>query len=135
MENGERNVFLHKSIGRNEIPDVISNYDCTIIPLVINIYGAVPSKIYEAMAAGLPILFSGSGEGSKIVSENKAGLVSGPRDFKKLISNIIELKNSPELRNEMALNCRRTAETKFDRNKLTEDFSRKLRDFEKEKQQ
>lgn len=133
-ENPGRNVFLHKSVTRDEIPDIISKYDCTIIPLVNNIYGAVPSKIYEAMAAGLPILFSGSGEGVNIIKNNNAGLVSGPKDFENLKKNIIELKNSSELRNKMSLNCRKTAEEKFDRNKLIKDFSGHLKSFEKEKQ-
>jgi glycosyltransferase involved in cell wall biosynthesis len=133
-ENPGRNVFLHNSVGRNEIPDVISKYDSTIIPLVRNIYGAVPSKIYEAMAAGLPILFSGSGEGANIVKNNNAGLVSGPKDFENLKKNIVRLKNSAELRIKMSLNCRKTAEEKFDRNKLIKDFSEHLKKFGKGKQ-
>lgn len=132
-ENPGRNVFLHNSVGRNEIPEILSEYDCTIIPLVRNIYGAVPSKIYEAMAAGLPILFSGSGEGANIVKNNNAGLVSGPKDFENLKKNIIELKNSSELRSKMSLNCRKTAEEKFDRNKLIKNFSEQLKNMEKEK--
>lgn len=128
-ENPGRNIFLHKSVKRDEIPGLLSEFYCTIIPLVINIYGAVPSKIYEAMAAGLPILFSGSGEGEKIVRDNKAGLISEPKDFEKLKENILKIKNSPELRNEISLNCRKLAEDKFDRDKITDDFSNKLISF------
>ena len=111
---------------RDDIPGLLSEFYCTIIPLVINIYGAVPSKIYEAMATGLPILFSGSGEGAKIISDNNAGLISGPKDFEKLKENISKLKNSIELRNEMSVNCRKLAEENFDRDKLTDEFSAKL---------
>ena len=125
-ENQNRNIFLHKSVSREEIPEVLSEYYCTIIPLVNNIYGAVPSKIYEAMAAGLPVLFSGSGEGAKIIHENKAGLVSGPQDYKALTDNILVIKNSVNLRNEMSLKGRKLAAERFDRNILIEKFSEKL---------
>ncbi|MBS1550616.1 MAG: glycosyltransferase family 4 protein [Bacteroidetes bacterium] len=124
--NPGRNIFLHESVKRDEIPELLSEYYCTIIPLVNNIYGAVPSKIYEAMAAGLPVLFSGSGEGAKIIRDNKAGLISEPKDFETLKKNILEIKNSIELRNEISLNCRNLAESKFDRDRLTDEFSKKL---------
>lgn len=124
--NQDRNIFLHESVGREEIPELLSGYYSAIIPLVKNIYGAVPSKIYEAMAAGLPILFSGSGEGAKIIEKNRVGLVSAPKDFEALKKNILEIKNSPELRNKMSVKGREIAEEKFNRNKLIKDFSDKL---------
>jgi len=130
-ENPGRNIFLHKSVGRDEIPGLLSKFYCALIPLVSNIYGAVPSKIYEAMAAGLPVLFSGSGEGAKIISDSNAGLVSAPKDFEGLRKNILEIKNSNELRNNMLVNGRKLAEEKFDRNKLIEDFSNELINLEK----
>jgi glycosyltransferase involved in cell wall biosynthesis len=123
VTNPGRNIYLHKSVRREEIPGVLKQYDCTIIPLVNNIYGAVPSKIYEAMATGLPVLFSGTGEGAKIIKDNKAGLISGPKDFESLKKNILQLKNSPLLRVEMSRSGRRTAEGNFDRNQLINELS------------
>ena len=130
-ENSERNIFLHNSISREEIPKLLPKFYCALIPLVSNIYGAVPSKIYEAMAAGLPVIFSGSGEGAKIISESNTGLISSPKDFEGLKKNILEIKNSIELRNNMSVNGRKLAEERFDRNKLIEDFSNELRSIKK----
>ncbi|MBS1517292.1 MAG: glycosyltransferase family 4 protein [Bacteroidetes bacterium] len=124
--NPERGVILHNSVSSSEIPEILRQYHLALIPLVKNIYGAVPSKIYEAMAAGLPVLFSGSGEGARIINGNKAGLVSPPKDFKKLAENILSLSKSNELRNEMSANGRRAAEEKYDRNILIKNFSDKL---------
>lgn len=125
-ENPGRNIFLNSSISREAIPHLLSKFYCALIPLVSNIYGAVPSKIYEAMAAGLPVLFSGSGEGAKIIRETNTGLISSPKDFEALKKNIKEIKNSHELRNKMSVNGRNIAEERFDRNKLIEDFSNEL---------
>ncbi len=126
-DNPDKNIILHDSIKREDIPEILPEYYCTIIPLVNNIYGAVPSKIYEAMAAGVPVLFSGSGEGAKIIEKNDVGLISKPGDFESLRNNIMKLKNSVELRDEMSVRCREAAEKIFDRSKLIEDFSDKLK--------
>ncbi len=69
---------------RESVPKLLSSYGGALIALVKNIHGAVPSKIYEAMAAGLPILFSGSGEGANIVLQNSAGWVSPPGQWNSL---------------------------------------------------
>lgn len=119
-------VFLHKSITRDEVPGTLIQYDAALIPLVTNIYGAVPSKIYEALAAGLPVLFSGSGEGAKIVKDTGAGLVSAPGDFEALSDNIRALGSSPAMRKEMSERAVTAARERFDRNKLTADFADKL---------
>lgn len=102
---------------RNEIPAMLIQYDLALIALSKNIYGAVPSKIYEAMAAGLPILFSGSGEGASIVEDNSIGWTSPPSDWTSLIRNIESyLKLSASELNAMKERVRKLAEEKFDRN-------------------
>lgn len=125
-ENPGRNIFLHKRIQREEIPAMLSKFQCVLIPLVKNIYGAVPSKIYEAMAAGLPILYSGSGEGANIVKQTKSGLVSDPKDYNVLKTNIDELRDSVELRKEMSHNGKEAARSKFNREIIVENFYKKL---------
>lgn len=130
-DNPRRNIFLHRSVKRDEIPLLLSKHNCALIPLVNNIYGAVPSKIYEAMAAGLPVLFSGSGEGAEIINDSCSGLVSFPKDFEGLKKNISKLKGSDELRKKLSVNGRNSAREKFDRNKLIEDFSNELLSLKK----
>lgn len=88
MTNSERGIFFHGRVSRDEIPGLLKQADVTLIPLVKNIFGAVPSKIYESMAAGVPILFAGEGEGQRIIEENCLGWVSRSRDYEKLIENI-----------------------------------------------
>ena len=78
--NPDRGIVYNGVVKREEIPAMLKRYDAALIPLTKNIYGAVPSKIYEAMAAGLPIIFSGEGEGARIIQENKLGWVNHPTD-------------------------------------------------------
>ena len=90
QQNSECNIFLNQTITKDEMQKKLLSYDATIIPLTKNIYGAFPSKITMAMAAGLPIFFSGDGEGFKIVDEFNLGYVSEAGNLNALEKNIIE---------------------------------------------
>ena len=113
--NPDSGIFYHGNVSRDEIPTILRSVDCTLIPLVKNIYGAVPSKIYESMAAGLPILFSGEGEGKKIVEENNLGWISPALDYKKLEENIKLIVNNPDDWCIKQRNCIDCARNKFNR--------------------
>ncbi len=110
------NIYLHKSVARNLIPETIMQYDITLIPLKMAIFGAVPSKIYEAMAAGLPILFTGGGEGAEIIKSTETGWVCAPSDFKDINSKIKEIAtlNNSQL-SVYKSNCLKAAENLFNR--------------------
>lgn len=65
----------------------------------------IPSKIFEAMAMGLPILLAApEGEASSIVRRERAGLVIPAGDPGELIAAIRTLREKPELRAEFARN-------------------------------
>ncbi len=86
--NGEKNIFYHGFLQKNELAVELKKYDLSIIPLMVSIKGAVPSKIFDILPHGIPILFSGDGEGASIVNEYGIGLTSKPADYKTLERNI-----------------------------------------------
>lgn len=69
------------------------------------------------MAAGLPIMFVGEGEGARIVEENKIGLVAHSKDYKTLEENIKYAVAHPEEMKMMSDNCKDCAKNKFNRPK------------------
>jgi hypothetical protein len=69
------------------------------------------------MAAGLPILFAGGGEGAELVKMHNTGWVCSPGDFgamKQAITEISQLDND-QFR-AIRLNCLNAARGVFDRN-------------------
>ena len=123
----DRGINYKGTIERNAIPITLAQYDVALIALVKNIYGAVPSKVYEAMAAGLPILFSGSGEGGRIILENELGWVNAPCDWSMLSQNITRYKNLTEEELSFMKNrVRRIAKEKFDRSTQVLEFHKAL---------
>lgn len=122
----QRGIYIYSSVSRDVIPETLMQYHITLIPLTTPIYGAVPSKIYEAMAAGLPIIFSGGGEGEKLIRNNNAGWICQPADYNNIIETIaaVSVKSEQELR-EYRTNCINAAKNIFNREIQVE----KLNDF------
>lgn len=84
----DKGIFYHGVVSSIEVKDKIRLYDVSLVPLKNKIYGAVPSKIFELMQLGVPILFLGEGEGQKLVKENDLGMYCNSNDFKKLEDTI-----------------------------------------------
>lgn len=95
-KNPDCNIILHESIPKRELSKILTSFHATIIPLKNSIKGAFPSKIFMAMSASLPVLFSGSGESAQFVEENGIGWVSGPSDYQALAKNIARLAELPD---------------------------------------
>lgn len=116
-ETNNKGIYYHGVVSRDELPAILLSSDMTLIPLVKNIFGAVPSKIYESMAAGLPIMFMGEGEGAKIIEENGLGLVAHAKDYEQLEKNILFASSHDEEILKMSKNCIECAENMFNRPK------------------
>lgn len=122
--NPDKGIKYMGTLSRDQIPVTLSSYGGALIALVKNIYGAVPSKIYEAMAAGLPIVFSGEGEGAAIIHKHEAGWISKPSqwpDLKKAIQNFVSVQQNEY--ESMSLRNRQTAENHFNRQKQIIELS------------
>lgn len=122
-DNPDKGIYYHGVVSRNELPHKLKEANMTLIPLVKNIYGAVPSKIYESMAAGLPIMFLGEGEGAQIVVSNKIGLVAHAKDYEGLKYNIEYAVAHTEEMKQMSKNCIDCAHNMFNRPKQIKDLN------------
>ena len=94
-EHPNAGVEVHGFVTKDKMPEIYKSYDAAIVPLMTNIRGAFPSKVYDILPVGLPMLLCGEGEVARFVTENGVGLVSKPGDFTALRNNIIKLRNMP----------------------------------------
>ena len=107
-------VFCHGYKSKDEINRVLGAYHASIVPLTVSIKGAVPSKIFDLLPHGTPILYAGGGEGEQIISSYGLGFVSAPGDFDALRSNIMKMKNLSEADYaQLRMNCRETSKGVF----------------------
>ena len=87
---GKKGVFYHGVLAKEQMNRELGKYDVSLIALAKSITGAVPSKIFDTLPQGLPILFCGTGEGAAIVRDYGFGLVSEPSDYSMVESKIRE---------------------------------------------
>ncbi len=105
---------------RERIPALLAAADVAIITLGMSIPGAVPSKIYEAMATSIPILLAADGEPARRVAEASCGLAVPPGDSVGLRTAFCELAQNDNVREQMGAAGRLAAETTYNRNRIAE---------------
>ncbi|WP_347241448.1 glycosyltransferase family 4 protein [Thermus sp.] len=80
--------------------------------------GARPSKMFPIMASGKPVIYSGKGEGARMVEQAKSGIVVSPEDPQALANAIVYLLEHPDVASELGANGRRFVEENFSWDKL-----------------
>lgn len=124
-ELGLSNVFFLDPVPKSVMPDVVSAADVAVIPLRrLELFkGAIPSKIFEALAMRKPILLGVEGEAKDLfIDEGKCGLAFTPESAEELAVSVRKLADHPELVREFGENGRKYAATRFDRNRIAADF-------------
>lgn len=93
--NPDCGVFAHGFVPKEEIAAHLREMDASIVPLATRIRGAFPSKVFDILPQGLPVLFCGGGEGAKFVASRQVGFVSDPGDYAALRANVERLRDMP----------------------------------------
>lgn len=74
---------------------------------------AMPNKLFEYMAAGLPVVVSNFPLWKKVVEENSCGIAVDPRNPEKIAKAIEYFMNNPDKKKEMGENGRRAILGKY----------------------
>jgi glycosyltransferase involved in cell wall biosynthesis len=88
--------------------------------------GVLPSKVFEVMASGRPVLLAGAGEVGRLVRETRCGVVTPPETPERLAEAARELAAAPARCAELGANGRRAVSERFDRARIAEEFERFL---------
>lgn len=111
-------IYLYGYVPKEQIPNLLKEFDASIVPLVAYIRGAFPSKIYDIIPLGLPILLCGKGEPAEFITRYKLGMTSAPNEYNSLIDNINKLRqlSNSEFEN-LSKTCIEVSQTLLDFNK------------------
>jgi len=82
----------------------------------------IPSKIFESMAMGRPIILGVGGEARAIVEESQSGLVIDPESSTNLCTAVLKLAHNPSLGRALGANGQRHVAAHFDRRVLARRF-------------
>lgn len=107
-----------KYIGRINRKEVNALYGCSRAGIVIyqpakNHFEAQPIKLFEFMAAGLPIVASNFPLWRKIVEDNHCGICVDPSDVEAVRNACTELLSNPEKSQQLGRNGRKAVLEKY----------------------
>lgn len=126
---GVANVRLVRPLPAAQMPEVLSLFDAAIVPLADRpvFDGARPSKLFELLAVGTPVVYCGRGEGARLVADSGGGLVVAPERPPELASALAEVLGwSAQRRAGAGDAARRFVEAHFDRAVSAIDLERRL---------
>ncbi|MCM3884764.1 glycosyltransferase family 4 protein [Frankia sp. R82] len=120
---GLTNTTLRDGVPRAQVPAVIAAADLCVVPLrdlpMFDTF--IPSKMFELLAAGKPVIGTLRGEAAQILTA--AGqVVVAPEDPVALADAVTRLAADPEQRARMARDGRRYVERYFDRDVLAHNY-------------
>ncbi len=101
------------------IPSILASCDAALVPLAAEFPSTMPSKVYEALASGVPVVISTGCEGARVVEEGGAGLTFRPGDATELAEALIFLEANKEEVALMRKKCRELA-CHFDYDRIAE---------------
>ena len=127
-ELGLRNVTLLPGVPHEQVPALLAAADICLVPLrdVPLFSSFIPSKMFEYLAAGRPVVGAVAGEAAQILREAGAWVVP-PADSAALADAIRALAADPQRRQAMGRQGRCYVEKYFDRETLARQY-RKLLD-------
>lgn len=121
------NVQFRDPISKDKIPELFAASDIGLhcladIPLFH--HGVSPNKLYDYMAAGLPVITNTPGEVASMVEEAESGEAVGPNEIAVAVKRICALDG--EVRRKLGANGRAWMAENRSRRALAEDLERLL---------
>jgi hypothetical protein len=96
-KRGLRQVLFRDFVPHEEIPSYLAGLDASIIHLKPDplFRTVIPSKIFESMAAAVPMVYAVEGEGARIVADSGAGICVPPGNPRAMADALLELERDP----------------------------------------
>ncbi|MBX5452226.1 MAG: glycosyltransferase family 4 protein, partial [Thermogemmatispora sp.] len=118
---GLENVIFMDPFPHEQVPLLLAAADaCLIIMRKLPLFtGALPCKMYEALACGRPILLAVDGEARRLAEEAGAAIFVEPENPTALAQAILQLYQQPGLAQALSTRGRTLAEERFDYDQLS----------------
>ena len=128
---GLTNMIFIDSVPKDDVARYWSLLDVSIIHLKkIDLFASViPSKLFECMAMGIPVVHGVLGESAEIVENNQMGFVFEPENEQQLYELLIKLKENADIYQRFQKQAIK-ASKKYDRSVLANQFLKLLSGIE-----
>jgi glycosyltransferase involved in cell wall biosynthesis len=119
-----QNITILNPIPKEELVKYYSISDILLVPLKkLKLFdSALPSKMFEIMAMGKPILHTVDGEARKLLDQGNAGIYVEAENATELSKVILEILQKKDWLKEASLNSRKLVKEKFNRDELAKNY-------------
>ena len=124
---GLTNVLFTGALPRADAARALEDAAATVVPLVATITDTLPTKLFDAMIAGTPIVLSAAGEAKRVVEQADAGLVVTPEDPGALAGGVRRLLGDPSLQERFRANGPPFVRANYDRAAVMKDYAARVR--------
>jgi glycosyltransferase involved in cell wall biosynthesis len=97
----ERIIFLGN---RSDVRELQIAADVFVLP---SLWEGMPNAMFDAMAAGMPVIATAVGGVPEILEDEKSGLIVAVKDPELIATAVARLKRNPELRTKLSQNARK----------------------------
>lgn len=118
------NVIMRPSVPKHEVPALYAAADACLVPLrdVPLFETFVPSKLFEVLAAGRPVIGAVRGEARQILARSGGALLVEPQHGDQLASAVDTLRQNPDLAAQLGERGRAFAQQHYDRDQLASRY-------------
>ena len=119
-----KNVLMLPAQSKERIPDLYRASDVSIVPLRdIPLFDSfVPSKMFEIMSCGIPIIGSVNGEAREILELSGSASIVSPESVHELVDSIVWMMENPQKRKMMGISGRTFVCEHYDRTMLAKNY-------------
>jgi len=118
------NITFISQKPKEMMPEFYNIADICLVPLKdVELFETfIPSKIFEIMACEKPIVASLSGETKSILDEAQSAVTVEPENIDQIAAAILEIKNNPQIAEEMGKKGREFVVENYSRSSLADKY-------------
>ena len=120
------NIAFYPRQPKSRMPEILASMDVSLIPLAASLPGTMPSKVYEALAAGIPVIVTAGCEAEQLVRRYDIGRLFEAGHADEVADAVLELATDRSVYGQVRANSINLA-GRFDRNKIADRTERTLR--------
>lgn len=122
------NVFIHEKVEPEKVPCIVKEMDAGFVhlrnfPLASE---AIPSKMFEIMASGLPVIAGIRGYSKKMIESNECGWVFEPENINEFMRILKKVSADRDLCKRTGANAKNFVYKNYNRKNLAEEYSKIL---------
>jgi glycosyltransferase involved in cell wall biosynthesis len=125
-ERGLGNVHFYSPLQASEMAEILASIDVAVVPLKRHdlFKGALPSKLFEALGAGVPIVAALDGEAKELIERSRGGLFVEPENPEDMAHKIFLLYRDADLCIRLGERGSTFVRAHYDRQEIAKRFER-----------